>query len=238
MLNDVFKGRSPVARESLDRRAANALRDAILTGALLPGSRLTETAISEQFGLSRGTIRAALQRLVAEGLVVQNMYSSWEVVRLSSKDAWELYTLRGSLERLAGRLAAANMTEPNKILLTSAFNEMVDVAKHGTSKDLADADLNFHLTIFKISDHKRLVDHFTQVKMQLRICIASVNGFMSSPVSIIKEHEPLVEALLKGDLDRSSSLLEQHCNFYGSRLVDLLKIEEASCDNVSTTVAP
>jgi DNA-binding GntR family transcriptional regulator len=59
--------------------------------------------------LSRGTVRAALHRLVTEGLVVQRPYAGWEVASLTSRDAWELYALRGALEALAARLAAENM---------------------------------------------------------------------------------------------------------------------------------
>jgi len=96
----------PPKRQSLDRAAADSLRRAILTGAIAPGARLTEARLAEQFMLSRGTVRAALQRLVSEGLVIQRPYSGWDVLTLTIQDAWELSTLRSSLEALAGRLVA------------------------------------------------------------------------------------------------------------------------------------
>ncbi len=87
----------PPKKQSLDRAGAESLRNAIVTGVIAPGSRLTETKLADQFTLSRGTVRAALQRLVAEGLVVQRPYSGWDVANLSSQDAWELSMLRAIL---------------------------------------------------------------------------------------------------------------------------------------------
>ena len=51
-------------------------------------------------GLSRGTIRAALRRLIEEGLVCHVPYTGYQVIDLSDHDLWELYTLRGALESL------------------------------------------------------------------------------------------------------------------------------------------
>lgn len=48
---------------------------------------------------------------MSEGLVKQKPYSGWEVASSTSEDAWELYTLRSSLEDLTAQLAAAN---PNR----------------------------------------------------------------------------------------------------------------------------
>ena len=100
---------APIEKRSLNNAAADQLRQVIVTGAVAPGVRLTEVALAVRMNLSRGTIRAALQRLVTEGLVVQRPYAGWEVASLTSRDAWELYTLRGAFEALAARLAAENI---------------------------------------------------------------------------------------------------------------------------------
>ena len=116
-----------VEKRSLDRAAADALRQAITTGAITPGTRLTEAELATRLDVSRGTVRAALQRLMSEGLVTQRPYAGWEVARLTSRDAWELYTLRSSLEGLAARLAARN---PNRRKpLDAAFDELKVAAK-------------------------------------------------------------------------------------------------------------
>ena len=59
-----------VEKRSLDRAAADAIRQAITTGALTPGKRLTEVELAAGLDVSRGTVRAALQRLMSEGRIV------------------------------------------------------------------------------------------------------------------------------------------------------------------------
>jgi DNA-binding GntR family transcriptional regulator len=61
----------PIQKRSAEAQATDALREQILRGGARPGSRLTEIGLSQQLGLSRSTIRTALQRLANEGLVVE-----------------------------------------------------------------------------------------------------------------------------------------------------------------------
>ncbi|MBN9274574.1 MAG: GntR family transcriptional regulator, partial [Mesorhizobium sp.] len=95
----------------LDRRAADQIRAHILEGVLPAGERLLETQLSEELEVSRGTVRSALAQLANEGLVQQVAFTRWEVSGTSTVDAWEIYTLRGALEGLGARLAAANVAE-------------------------------------------------------------------------------------------------------------------------------
>lgn len=215
-------GQTPVVRESLDRKAANRLREAIVTGILTPGTRLTEMAIASELGLSRGTIRAALHRLASEGLVLQHMYSSWQVVPLSSRDAWELYTLRASLEGLAGRLTAERMNPQKEKSITKAFTALIAASNGDSPVALADADLNLHRTIVEASEHERLIQHYQQVKAQLRLYIGSVNGLLPSPQDVAAEHRNIVESLVARDAQRAEKELRDHSLFYGNKLVTLL----------------
>src|SRR6185295_11997862 len=90
-----------VEKRSLVWRAADVLRQQILRGELVPGQRVTETALATQLEVSRGTLRAALRALAHEGLIEQVAYTKWMLPEFSNSDAWELYTLRGTLEGMA-----------------------------------------------------------------------------------------------------------------------------------------
>ncbi len=83
----------------------------LVSGDILLGSRLGEEQLSRRFGVSRGPVREALRRLEGRGLVVRLPHAGVRVVSLNSADMAELYEIRASLERLACRLAAKNMTE-------------------------------------------------------------------------------------------------------------------------------
>lgn len=99
-------GQGGLDARSLDWRAADMLRQQILSGAFPPGYRLTETVLANELDVSRGTVRTALRSLTYEGLVAQVAYSKWLVPELTLADVREITTLYAALAGLAARLAA------------------------------------------------------------------------------------------------------------------------------------
>ena len=106
-----FDGRRPtptlaVLSRTLPTQVAHHLRERILSGELAPGDRIIETELAEEFGVSRHTLRSALQTLTHEGLLEQSQFRSTHVARPTARDVFETYTLRNTLEAMACRLAA------------------------------------------------------------------------------------------------------------------------------------
>jgi DNA-binding GntR family transcriptional regulator len=215
-----------VEKRSLDRAAADAIRQAIITGALTPGKRLTEVELSTGLDVSRGTVRAALQRLMSEGLVVQKPYSAWEVASLTSRDAWELYTLRSSLEGLAAQLAAGNPNRSKPI--EAAFNDLKIAAKSRNQKRITDSDLALHKAIVVLAGHKRLAAQYGYVEQQVRMYMASSNAILERAEMVILNHEKLVRALLKGDATSAERYARDHNKASGELLIRHLQKQEAN----------
>ncbi|WP_081492589.1 GntR family transcriptional regulator [Bradyrhizobium genomosp. I (2014)] len=218
-----------IEKRSLDRAAADVIRQAITSGALAPGKRLTETELSTGLNVSRGTIRAALQRLMSEGLVKQKPYSGWEVASLTSRDAWELCTLRSSLEGLAAQLAAANPNRRRPI--EAAYDDMKAAAKSRNQKRINDSDLALHKAIVILSGHNRLADHYGLVEHQVRMYMASSNAILERPDMVIANHEKMVNALLRGDAAASERYAREHNKTSGELLVRHLQETEAKQTN-------
>lgn len=149
-----------VDRRSLDWRAADVLREQILSGHLVPGQRVTETALATQLEVSRGTLRAALRALAHEGLIQQVAYTKWMLPEFSQTDPWELYTLRGTLEGMAARLAAQHRTPDCVATLRAAFDRLVAAVASERHTRVAEADLALHKTIVAITGHQRLIDQY------------------------------------------------------------------------------
>lgn len=196
----------PVRRQSAEAQAASILRDHILSGAVPPGARLTEMALADQLGISRATLRTGLQRLAGEGIIVQIPYTGWEVVALSARDIWELWTLRGSLEGLAARIAAGRMTPDRCDRLTRALGALEEACRGGRFQEVNEADFAFHRLIVGFADHARLLTQYRTVEQQVRLYIASTNVLNEDDLSIIVEHHtPLVTALIRQDADRAAA---------------------------------
>ncbi|WP_434733063.1 GntR family transcriptional regulator [Rhizobium sp. YTUHZ044] len=211
----------PATKQSLDRVAANRLRDALVSGRIAAGARLTEISLAEQFGLSRGTIRAALQRLVSEGLIVQRPYTGWEVTTLTPHDVWELGTLRASLEGLAGRLVAERIDDGARSALTNAIRAMEDAARD-ENEDFLAADLAFHRTVVGLSGNNRLAQHYDLITNQLRLYIASSNHLVGIEGGIIARHHELIQPILKGDGDAAEQAFRSFFQRSNRELADFL----------------
>ena len=214
---------APIAKKSVETQATESLRDYILSGAVQPGDRLTEIALAEQLGIARATLRSALSRLAVEGLVVKKPYTSWEVKTLTADDAWELWTLRGSLESLAVRLAAENMNDRLRKKIGDAYERLIQ-ACHGTSVQAAsESDFGLHRTIIDSVGHSRLAHQYHLVEQQVRLYINISNTLVGDDLKgIIAQHEPMMTALLKGDAKRAEHEAWAHNESEGGKLVSYL----------------
>jgi DNA-binding GntR family transcriptional regulator len=122
--SDARLGSLKAEKRLLEWQAADRIRSHIIGGKLRAGARLLEMQLSEQLEVSRGTVRSALALLSREGLVQKVAFTRWQVSDTSITDAWELYTLRGPLEGLAARLAAANVSEPAGVALRALGSQL------------------------------------------------------------------------------------------------------------------
>jgi DNA-binding GntR family transcriptional regulator len=216
-----------IKKAPLERQAAAALRAKVLSGEFPPGYRLVETWLADQFQLSRGTVRAALSQLVHEGLVEQVAYTRWAVPTLSAKDAWELYTLRSSLEGLAARLVAERMTPAKAKELTEAIDAIRKAAAKGDRAAVTERDAELHSLMVRLADHRRLQQQYTIIEQQTRRYIASSNALTVDCAAIVKQHEPIVEALVSGDPDSAEREAKRHNLEEGQTLFKALQAHEA-----------
>jgi DNA-binding GntR family transcriptional regulator len=92
----------------LRRQVCDALREAIVSGQLEPGARLTERDLIAMTSVSRTVIREALRQLETEGLVDIIPNKGPVVRRLTADEARDLYRIRAVLEGLAARLFVEN----------------------------------------------------------------------------------------------------------------------------------
>jgi len=101
-------------------RSTLSLREAIVSLRLAPGTRLVERELVEQLGVSRTGVRAALQSLQAEGLVVRGQRGVFAVASVSSEEARQIYEVRAALEPAMARLFVLRATEEQVAALGDA----------------------------------------------------------------------------------------------------------------------
>jgi DNA-binding GntR family transcriptional regulator len=92
-------------------RGTQTLREAILTLHFAPGTRLVEREMVGRLGVSRTGVRAALQSLEAEGLVVRGRRGVFSVAVVSPDEARQIYEVRAALEPAMARLFIERATD-------------------------------------------------------------------------------------------------------------------------------
>ena len=227
------KNLQPIVKRSAESLAVEALKVHLLSGMVTPGQRLTEAALSAQLSVSRATVRTALHQLTLEGLVHQIPYTGWEVARLTAQDAWELYTLRSSLERLAARLAATRRTDQSQVTIHGALAELELACRGGDHSAIADADFKLHKAIIRLAKHRRLLAQYELIEQQTRLYIHSSDALISEPKEILAQHAPIAEAILAGRAAQAAKLSEQHNVDEGEKLVAYLKSKETHTSDVA-----
>jgi DNA-binding GntR family transcriptional regulator len=162
-----------------------------------------------------------LHQLTLEGLIHQIPYTGWEVASLTGHDAWELYTLRSSLEGLAARLAAEREPEAKKSV-HEAFATLKRTCRTRDSAAISAADFGLHKTIIAVARHGRLLKQYELIERQIQLHIHSSNALIAQSKEIVAQHEPIVEAILAGRSARAARLSEQHNLQEGEKLVAFL----------------
>ncbi len=148
------------------------LRIAILEGRLPSGTRLVETKLSEQFGISRTPLREALQKLEQDGLVSARPGGGVVVVELTKADLWEISGIRQVLEGYAARLAAQRLTQHELEKLRQIIERTERALEQGDRAEVARLNTEFHSIINKAAGSKRLlklINSFRQYFFNTRV---------------------------------------------------------------------
>ncbi|RYG29396.1 GntR family transcriptional regulator, partial [bacterium] len=140
---------SPLRTQVVER-----LREAIVDGELLVGTRLVERELIEQLGVSRPSVREALRQLESEGLIVQTPSRGVEIPVLAAKEIEEIYQVRIVVEGLAAELFALRASDEAVQDLESALVEIETARKHpGDRKRFRLAKSRFYECLFRGADN-------------------------------------------------------------------------------------
>jgi DNA-binding GntR family transcriptional regulator len=111
--------------------------------------------------------------------------------------------------------------------LSAALQRMQDAANRDdrAAVDVCDAEL--HSLIVKLADHRRLQQQYTIIEQQTRRYIACSNALTVDCAAILKQHEPIVQALISGEPDAAEREAQRHNLDEGKVLVVNLQTQEA-----------
>jgi DNA-binding GntR family transcriptional regulator len=193
----------------LSIRIADALRASILSGELVPGERIRQEDMADQFGASRIPVREALRILVTDGLVKMVSNSGAWVSSLTQAECSEHYQMRERLEPLLLRYSLPHLT-PRDVEKLSALTEEM---KHTDDMEaFMRLDRDFHwvtysgATAHTLSDIIERLWNTTQPYRRVYLRIVRIGGIDVTHL----EHELLVDAIRRKDSEDAERILNGH----------------------------
>jgi DNA-binding GntR family transcriptional regulator len=205
-----YRGGQATPRGAMPHAVADALREAILDGALPPGTWLREAEVSRELEVSRTPVRDAFRILASEGLVDINANQGAVVSRMTSDDILELYAVRGALETLAARLAARRAPERCTMEFARLLPKMKQAAADNDPAALLELNYQFHTTIRDATSNRYLQRSLTQLQNAAR---RFPDATLTLPGRIAEsqaEHLAIAEAISRGDVDAAANLAAHH----------------------------
>lgn len=221
----------PLASRTLAERAAEMLRERILSGDFASGERLVEARIAQQLGISRGPLREALKRLASEGLVREEPRRGTFVATPTIDDVRDAYDLRVALEGKAARLMIANGDPSSLDALRRAADRIVAASKAGDLEKLVRSDYEFHETLCRVSGNGRLHDAFVRNASVLRILLRMEGErFYNSFDDVSTQHRNLLAAIEAADGAGAVTMVTEHLESARDRLMRHLATVAAAAD--------
>jgi DNA-binding GntR family transcriptional regulator len=203
-----------LTRVILREQVKDVLLERVLSGFYPPGSRLGETRIAQELGVSQAPVREALRDLEQLGCVEYEPFRGSSVRELSIDDLLEAFPVRAALEGLAARLAATNITAEELDRLAALIAEMRD-AKEPLGESTADT--SFHETIVGAARNQTLATLWQRLQPHARTFISlTMPKFREG--SVAARHEPILAALRARDADAADAAMREHLQDAADRL--------------------
>ncbi|MFY9643327.1 MAG: FCD domain-containing protein [Rhodomicrobium sp.] len=231
----LFEAVEPPARLKLSDSIINQIEILILDGALKPGNQLPpEREFAQTLGVSRPSLREALLKLEARGLVSARRGGGYAVADVTAPTltdplvhllqrhppaALDILELRHGLEAVAAYLAAQRATEADKKEISKRYAALLKADKDGNDELLsADADLEFHLSVADASHNVALMHVMRGLMNLIRTSTLRFRQWIfrlhdGSKSILTDQHRGIYEAVMKGDARAAREAVNLHLSF-------------------------
>jgi DNA-binding GntR family transcriptional regulator len=194
----------------LSERIHDSVLDAICSGELKAGARITQEELAQKFGVSRQPVLQAMMLLRREGFLVETGRKGVCVAPLDVEKAHNLYVVRGALDGAAARLAAGR---PSPELMHRG-RLLLDVGRRAAASghvpSVIEADIDFHLFIYEASGNPLIGETAQPHWQHLRRVMAAALSEDDLRINVWDEHEGILRAIEAGQTTEAEALARDH----------------------------
>ncbi len=200
-------------KKSQSIKAYEAIREAVISQKLKPGSPINETELAKKLKMSRTPIRESIQHLAADGLVdiiprrgafirlfgVEDIFRCYEVAEALEGMAAYLVTKRYS----HGEIDEEKLKKLDRLVTQMEMNiEKKDGVAWASNDDL------FHVSIYSMCGNISIIEFLDKIKGQLNCVLWFMSRYVDKEASN-REHREIVKAIIAGDAERARKFMQE-----------------------------
>lgn len=197
-------------RRLLHETVIDQLRDLIVQGELAPETKLNERVLAEKLGTSRKGVREAIKFLASEGLVELLPHRGAVVAALKPEKMKEVFVVLGALEALAGDLACRNATAADIAEIRALHYHMLAHHARGELAQYFRYNQQIHIKFMECAGNATLAQVYRGLNAHVKRARYMANLSRERWDKAVKEHEEMLDALVKRDGARLQTLLRDH----------------------------
>ncbi len=215
----------PIQKVNVGEQVYEQLKQLLIAGEWPPGTKIpSENELAEKFDVSRITVRQALQKLNALGLletrfgegsfvkvvdVGESMNGLIPVMYLGKQSAKEVFEFRMIIEIECARLAARRATVEDIAGLEETRERMVECKNNQDLKGFSIADLDFHYKIAQITRNTLVIRTMSILRDVLECSMNEVIDKMGCENGIFY-HTEIIHAIKDKDEVKAANIMKEH----------------------------
>jgi len=221
---------------NLAAAAAAQIRDLIASDVLRPGDQLPgERDLAAQMGISRTSLRAGLQTLVAEGLLVAKHGTGLFVptdlgrsiadplislIETSDDAVYDYIAFRSTLESECASIVARQGTATEKDHINRIHNRLIEANAAGDTDLTQQLDREFHMSIVEATGNVVSIQVARSLTELLKAAVRRSHevayGTVNGRSNVVAQHQVIMDAILAGDGVAASEALRHHLSHFSN----------------------
>ncbi|WP_259774114.1 GntR family transcriptional regulator [Aliiroseovarius crassostreae] len=199
------------------------LRNRICMLDYAPGTRLSETELAEEFGVSRTPLRRVLARLEDEGLVHSVHGVGTFVTDVNIEELAQTYQLRMELAELVGKLSPKQPDAALSVRLSDLSHRAKALVQNPEPRAFAQLNLEFFLARLQLTDNAPLREiserlYIQTTRIWLKSFFASIIDLNEEIGVFAREVDEVTAAIELGDLQAAALIQRAHISMSYSRM--------------------
>ena len=195
---------------SISKHIEETLRADIASGQIDAGERLDETKLAERFSVSRTPVREALNRLVAQGILVSNGRRGVRVTEYTREELAHMFEAMHEIEALCAGMAAKRLTLLARSSIEAAQAECIKAAEANDLPGFLRANEAFHLEIYRATENPFIFDLASGFRQRTGPFRAKKFSTADDLIASARSHEEIIKHLFSTDSAAAASEMGQH----------------------------